>query len=363
MLVGNEAGCKHATNRCILISFITGIIASFIFFTFDNFIINYCIHDKISKNIIYLICIALPFIAMSSAINGYFIGVRRVHKNILAKFLEEFIKIFSSILLLNILFSSKLEEACYSLILGDVISEVLSFVYLLFLFNKDKHPSSLHRFKDLETYDKRILKISIPVAFTSYLRSGLSTLEQILVPTSLEKSGFSCSESLSKYGLIGGMTLPIIMFSSIFINSFAGLLVPEFSRYYIKNDFKKIKNVTKIILTLTTFFSILLALVFYFFSPKICILLFKNTEIIKYVRILCPLILFICLDIVIDSILKGLNAQISVMLINIIDCIISILFIYFIVPLYGLYGFIFSIIISELLNFSLSSWKLYKILK
>ena len=39
------------------------------------------------------------------------------------------------------------------------------------------------------------------------------------------------------------------------------------------------------------------------------------------------------IDIVIDGILKGLDAQVSVMAINVIDCIISIGFIYFFVPL------------------------------
>lgn len=298
---------------------------------------------------------------MSSAVNGYFVGVRRVHKNAIAKFFEEFVKIAASSALLSMLMPPGIETACYSLILGDVISEVLSFAYLYLLYIKDKNEnSSLYRFKDLDSYNKRILRISIPVALTSYFRSGLSTLKQALVPFSLEKSGMNCSRALSKYGLVCGMVMPIIMFSSIFVNCFANLLIPEFSRYYVKKDFKRIKNITSFILILTTIISGILALIFFILAPKICLAFYNNAEIIKYVRILSPLIIFICLDIVIDSILKGLDAQVAVMKINIIDCLTSIIFIYLVVPQLGINGFIMSIILSELLNFSLSFIKLKK---
>ena len=82
----NEIGAKKAAKRCIFFSLIFGICASTIFFIFADFITLKCLHGRISKNVIYLICIALPFISMSSAVNGYFTAVRRVSKNAFAKF-------------------------------------------------------------------------------------------------------------------------------------------------------------------------------------------------------------------------------------------------------------------------------------
>ena len=69
------------------------------------------------------------------------------------------------------------------------------------------------------------------------------------------------------------------------------------------------------------------------------------------------------LDIIIDSILKGLDAQVDVMIINVFDCLISIAFIYFLVPILGFSGYIISIFISEIIDFSLSGYKLLKILR
>lgn len=97
----NEVGAKGIAKRCILISFIFGIFASLVFFIFSDFIVIKCLHNRISKNVVYLMCIAFPFIAMSSSINGYFTAVRRVYKNAIAKFGEEFIKIVFTTFLLK----------------------------------------------------------------------------------------------------------------------------------------------------------------------------------------------------------------------------------------------------------------------
>ena len=359
----NQIGAKKAAQRCILFSLAFGISASIIFWLSADFIVLKCLHNKISKNVIYLICIALPFISMSYAINGYFTAVRRVYKNAIAKFFEEFVKILCTAFLLKSFMPNEINYACYALILADVVSEVLSFIYLYFLYKTDKKRKDLEsRYKDLDSYNKRILRITVPVALTSYLKSGLSTLKQLLIPFSLQKSGMNSSNSLIAYGIVNGMAMPIIMFPVILVTSFSSLLVPEFSRFYIEKKFKKIKTTSIFILSGTFIFSVLVAFFIFIFSDKLSILIYKKLEIGKYLRILSPLIVVMYLDIVIDSILKGLDAQVSVMLINIIDCFISIAFIYWFVPFLGFSGYVISIFISEVVNFSLSGLKLYKIL-
>lgn len=77
--------------------------------------------------------------------------------------------------------------------------------------------------------------------------------------------------------------------------------------------------------------------------------IYKKIEIAKYLRILSPLIIIMYLDIVIDGILKGLDAQVSVMAINVIDCIISIGFIYFLFHYLDLVDILFLFLLVKLL--------------
>lgn len=82
-----------------------------------------------------------------------------------------------------------------------------------------------------------------------------------------------------------------------------------------------------------------------------------------YIKIFAPIVPFMYLDIIIDSILKGLDAQMSVLFINIVDLLLSISFVFFFVPKFGILGFIASIYASEILNFVLSFKKLKEIEK
>ena len=360
----NEVGAKSAARRCVFFSLIFGICASLIFFVSADFITIHCLHNRISENVIYLICIALPFISMSSAINGYFTAVRRVYKNAIAKFGEEIVKISCTALLLKSFMPDGIDYACYSLILADVISEVTSFLHLYILYWRDKQGCLIEsRYKDLDSYNKRILRITIPVAITSYIRSGLSTVKQLIIPSSLQRSGMNSSNSLISYGIVNGMAMPIILFPLILVNSFSGLLIPEFSRYYTQGKYKKIKSTSVLILTCTLIFSILVAICIFIFSDELSNLIYKKNEIAKYLRILAPLIVIMYLDVVIDGILKGLDAQVDVMIVNVFDCIVSIAFIYFLVPVLGFSGYIMSIFVSEVIDFTLSGYRLMKLLR
>lgn len=304
----NELGAKKAAQRCVLFSLLFGLSASVIFFVSADFITIHCLHNKISKNVIYLICIALPFISMSSAVNGYFTAVRRVYKNALAKFFEEFVKILFTAILLKSLMPDDINYACYALILADVISEITSFAQLYFLYIRDKKGSlSESRYRDLDSYNKRILRITIPVALTSYLRSGLSTIKQLIIPSSLQKSGMNSSNSLIAYGIVNGMAMPVIMFPVILVTSFSGLLIPEFSRFHAQGKNQKIRSLSILILSCTLIFSVLVAIAIFMLSDEISTIIYHKSEIAKYIRILSPLIVIMYLDIVIDRNFKRIG--------------------------------------------------------
>ena len=152
--------------------------------------------------------------------------------------------------------------------------------------------------------------------------------------------------------------MPIIMFPASLLASFSSLLIPEFSRYHAHNDNKKIKKYSDRLIVYTFLLSLVIAIFFFIFGDKLGILIYKDTEVGFYIKLFSLLIPFIYLDIVIDCILKGLDKQVSVMFINIVDLLVTIAVIMFFVPWFGVKGYIVAIFVSEILNFVLSFWKL-----
>ena len=179
-------------KKCLYITLITRISTSFIFWVNTDFIVEKCLQSKVSSSVVHLVCLALPLIAMSSAISGYFAGVRRIYKNAIGQFIEHTSKVIITSIIVNIYLPYGIDYACFALILGDLFSELVSFCYIYIVYMLDKRKfSNLPELAKHDSYTYRIIRISIPIAITSYIRSGLSTFKQLIIPTSLEKSGIN----------------------------------------------------------------------------------------------------------------------------------------------------------------------------
>ena len=348
-----------AVKSCVLFAFLLGLSCSFLVLICSNMISEIWLKSVISSKPIFLISIGLPFISVSSVINGYFSAVRKAYKSAIAQGFELFIKIVATIILLNFYAYTNVESVCICLILADVISEICSCILLFVLYKKESFKYTKRAITGI-TFKRKIFKIAFPVSVTSCIRSGLSTLKQFIIPTRLMLFGLTYNMALSEYGKINGMTMAILTFPTVFISSFSNLLIPEFTSLAAKDYKKRILEVCKKVFFATSLFSIILFFIFYFFSNKISFLIFKNFECAKHIKTLSPIILFIYTDNVLDSILKGLNKQFSVMTCNIIDLILTISILYFSLPVLGLTGYLLAIMVSEIFNFSVSYYQLYK---
>ena len=357
----NNYGSLKAIGQCIKLSLTLGIFSCVILLLFSGVITNNCFHNKVSDIPLKIIAFSLPFISMSAAINGYFSAVRKVYKTASSQIFEQILRIIISCLLINIFLPNGIEYACISLVCGTCISECLSFLYIYIFYLKDKKIYNKTEIKNSSSYIKNILTICIPIAITSYIRSGLSTIKQLIIPLRLEKSGLSCETSLAKYGLIGGMVMPILLFPSVFINSFSSLLIPEFSSIYVTKNYNRVKTLTNKIFKMTMIFSACILGIFLNFHKELGLYIYNNNDVGTYLLILSPLVMIMYIDTIVDSILKGLDKQVAVMKINIIDLFTSITFIYFLLPIYSIKGYIAVIYISELLNGFLSIFCLVKI--
>ena len=211
LALGNNGGVKNIMKKCFNITLVTSIFASIIFWTNSSFIVTKWLGGKVSTNVVKLFALALPPIAMSSAIAGYFAGVRRIYKNAIGQFIEHVVKVIITAYILSLFLPKGLEYACFALILGDLISEIISFIYIFIIFSLDKRrynylpETAVHK-----SYTYKLLRISAPSSVTAYIRSGLATLKQLIIPSSLEKSGIHVGRALSNYGIINGMALPIV---------------------------------------------------------------------------------------------------------------------------------------------------------
>lgn len=355
----NPREALRAAEKCILYSFMIGFATSVFFFTCSDFLGNVFLGDVRCVSSVRIMSVSLPFLVMSSVINAYFTGVRHLVKPAVCMMLEQAVRVGVTMLLLRDFDGENLEWGCLAVIFGGVIAEIFSFLlsYTFYLFDRRTLYSGAHNKTRL---GKRVSSIAIPVALSSYIRSGLLTVEHMMIPSGLRRYGVDPSRALGLYGIISGMVFPVLFFPSAFLYAASDLVMPEFAACHASKNKKRTLRLTNKVMQLTSFFSVGVAGILYGYSHELGTVLYKSRDVGIYLKMLAPLVIFMFFDHLADAILKGLDKQLSVVGFNVIDSVISVLLVWILVPKFGIGGYIFVVWFGEVVNCIMSTVSLVK---
>ena len=340
-----------AMKRATAYALFFGTLSSLLLFLGADLIGTHWLCDARTVPSLRLLALTLPLIALSSAWGGYFTAVRRPYKNAAVQVIEQAVKIGVTVTLFGMAFACDVERTCLALVAGGVVAEVLSFLIAFLLYRLDRTRHFQIGDSDAGRAEgQKLASISLPIALTAYIRSGLITLQHVLIPRALRHNGSTHRAALVAYGCIQGMALPVILYPAALISSFSGLLVPELAEAEIQHSKKRIRYMISRVWSLSTLFSIGAAGILITFSGELGELLYPNTDAGYYIRVLAPLIPIMYVDTATDAMMKGLGEQVFSMKINIADALISVILVSILIPRMGIRGYLVTIYVSELFN-------------
>ena len=344
---------KSTMRKCLLYSAFFGSFASAVLFVFSDFAALHFLKESRAGMSLRALSLSLLPLSLCSAMAGYFSAVRRVYKNAVSQILEQTVKILACTFLLSVLLPRGIEYACLALVLGGSVSEIFSFFVQGFSYVLD---AKKLKGGGSAVGIKQVCEISLPVALSAYVRSGLVTLEHILIPIGL--AAYGDANSLATYGIICAVALPIVLYPSAFVGAFSGQIIPEITEFFANGNKSEVAYVTGRAFFVTEFFAILAAGMFSVFAGDLCLVIYGSKDAAEYLCALAPLMPVMFLDTVTDSILKGLGKQFYTMCVNIADAAISVVLVWILVPKMGVYGYIAVLYISECVNTVFSIGKL-----
>ncbi len=319
------------------------------------------IGDTRSVPAVALSGLALPFIGLSSCYKGYFMARRRAWPPCLSQLMEQTVRIGGILWMLSTLWDGSLERACAIIIVGDALSETVACVYLAIAYRVDRR--SLQK----ETASpasrgrgtlRALLHIAVPLTAGRYLSTALRTIENILVPARLTLFTQSDSLSLEQFGAVKGMALPLIFFPSVLLLTVSGLLVPELADAHALGQRRQVARLVEQTLHLILPAATLIGCLFAVLGRPLGDLLYEHSMVGLLLQILGPLAPIMYLDSVATGMLKGLDEQVHSLLYAVIDSVVRITLIWLLLPRYGITGFLFVMVVSNLLTCLLSTGRL-----
>lgn len=302
---------------------------------------------------------SILFMGVSYCIKGYFYASRRVFPPASSEFLEQAVKITSITLVLAKYLPQGAEYGSAAVFTGISIGEFSSCLYLsiFYALNQRKIKYSNAPSGKLKA---SLLKISIPIMASSLAGSFLRMQEEVLVISSLKKYGLSHSHALSLFGSVHGMVMPIIVFPLTLFSSCFTLLVPEISRAFAMNNPLRLKTLVSKIYRFCSLLGFLVWACYYIFATPLTETIYGNAQIGRYLKALSFIAPLMFMDSSSCGILNGMSKQGRLLCFSLGDSLLRLVLIFLLVPRFGINFLIFTIILSNLFTFVLTSASVLK---
>ncbi len=350
---------RHSMKRLLLCAGLLGVGAMVLLFTLsDKISVHWIMTEKATLSL-RVLSISLPFVSLSAALNGYMTAARKMGRFSLIQLAEQIVKIGFTILFVR-QFENRESNVIIALVcLAITISEIASFSLALISFIYDIIKVKAGN-EGRRGFLRRMLRLAVPDAFGSYIRSALNTIEHLLIPRGIRSSGASTEKAFADYGVVQGMALPVLLYPSSILGVVSGLLVPEIAECKMKNNRIQVNYIINRVLQVAILFSIITMGIMLGFSEELSESIYQGNEAAYFIRLIAPLVPIMYLDMTTDGMLKGLDKQLDIMKINVIDSVLCVILVWILVPKIAVEGYIITIYAAEIINFLLSFRKLSK---
>ncbi len=306
-----------------------------------------------STEMLTILLPALIFSSIYEVFRGALWGEKQFFAISFTEFLEQIVRIVILVILFETTFldMSLTNKTALSLSLACIFTSIVVMIIYFKRGGNLTHPK--YEFKNL-------LKTSAPITAVRTVSSVVSSIIAIIIPLRLITYGYSSTEALSEFGIMMGMTFPLIMIPSTLIGSLAVTIIPSISEQSNDIDNGELKN-TAVLKSKINFsiksaiiFSSLLISTFIALGEPICEFLYNDSKAGTYLCVASITMIPLGLSQITSSILNAIGLEMKSLKNYVFSALLLIVSIYFLPKYLGTYalvvGYLLMSLSSSILN-------------
>ena len=348
---GNLSGVLFG---CCQYALLSGGVAAIILWQAVPCICEVWISDRAAIAALRLFALFLPVRCLQGVMTGYFTAIKRIGSTVVAAFLEQGCAIAITFALLARWPASDSGWSAFAVAAGSCTADALGLLVLLALRPKTGQSGRMR-----PPYG-RILRVSLPLALADTLRSGLNTIEDLIIPRRLALFAGTVN-AMADYGVVRGMVFPVLMFPAAILFSLAELLVPEFSRCAARGSKNRVQYLAKQGLRVALLFGLCTGGMLFALADMLGELLYQNRQVGSLLRLYAVFVPMLYLDALVDAMCKGLGQQNANARYNTLTSFLDVVFLWYLLPNWGLGGYTISFAATHFINFALSLRRLTRV--
>lgn len=349
------ASIRRTLRRCLYVFSLIVLPLGTLVILFSDPISVYLLGDARTRLGMILLIPCLFLTGIENLHKHTFYGSGNVRPPAFTELCEQIIRAVAVLGLLLIFLPQSPERTVGLIVTGMVVCEVFSAITLVVLFRRhignhstgDGSPASW----------KRISSIAVPVGFTALLGNLMGSITSVLIPQRLVTGGMAASEAMSAFGVLSGMTIPLLNMPTALIGAMCLIMVPKLAESVALNDRHSLHRRLGRALSATSVLMMPATALLVVVGPTLGQLLFGDSRVGNYMLPLAIGLLLCCYQSVLACALNGVGRQGAAARNALISDAIQVVFTWYTVALpgVGLKGYVAGFLVSAIVGLVLNT--------
>lgn len=338
---------NKVVTSSLVVALVVAILCSSLIFLLKA-VWNIVLTDNRAVEILLILVPSIIFSAIYAVFRGALWGQNDYFSCGLTELIEQIIR-FALTFIMLITISDFFVATKYSAIAFNITCFASAIITIIIYLKKGKLNFAKGEYL-------KVIKSAAPITGVRLANSLVQPLTTIIIPAMLVFVGYSSSEAIAQFGVIMGMTFPMLFVPMAIVGSISMVLIPSISSMLSKNEFQTIENNINNSLKVSTFICMLFIPLYLSVGNLIGVVLYKNefSGILLQLSAVCVLPITLCN--LTGSILNALNLEVKSFINYIIGSAVLLLGLVVLTPLIKINSvivcFFLSMTIITLLNIS-----------
>ena len=210
---GNRAAIAQVLRRCLAVFLLLfAAVAAVVVLLYDPISV-YLLGDARTQLGLLLLLPCILLTGVENLHKHFFYGTGNIRPPAAVELCEQFIRTGAVLGLLVVFLPQNPERTVGLIVTGMILCELFSAVTLLLLARRHLNRAGGLTGAPLEhrQLNRRIASIAVPIGLTSLLGNLMGSATSVLIPQRLVHAGAEVSEAMSAFGVLCGMTLPMLL--------------------------------------------------------------------------------------------------------------------------------------------------------
>ncbi|MCK5129259.1 MAG: polysaccharide biosynthesis protein [Clostridiales bacterium] len=306
--LGDRAGAKKIFRVALVLLATLGLVFAIALFLFSE-TLAIMVKDPLASITIAYIAPAILFVAVMSAIRGYFQGLQNMFPTAMTQVIEQVVKVGMGLTLAYVMLPKGVEYAAAGAILGVVISEFIALcvITVYYFLRREKVPKDEVSSQSVGNILKKIITLAIPILIGASIMPIVSLSDTIIIRARLMTIGYTLESARSLFGIFSFYVNTLVNVPGTISLAFCVSILPVISSAHSNGQIDAIKNNTKIGFKMAMLVGLPSAVGLAILSTPIIDLLYGSKLTINEVALAGQLLSIIAGGVIFLSILQTLN--------------------------------------------------------